>query len=65
MVEPLRLFHPTTLVIAHPALRQDCMAKTLSTAAQIDILAQNTMEGRKKGCFYLITDEKERKNKNK
>jgi hypothetical protein len=37
-----------TLVIARPALRQDCMAKTLSTAAQIDILAQNTMEGKKK-----------------
>jgi hypothetical protein len=34
-----------TFVIAHPALRQDCMAKTLLTAAQIDILTQNMLEG--------------------
>jgi hypothetical protein len=34
-----------TLVIARSALRQDFLAKTLLTAAQIDILAQNTMVG--------------------
>jgi hypothetical protein len=32
-----------TLAIAYPALRQDFLAKTLSTAAQIDVLAQNTI----------------------
>jgi hypothetical protein len=37
-----------TLVIAHPTLRQDCIAKTLLTAAQVDIMAQNMLEGKKR-----------------
>lgn len=32
-----------TVVIARPALRQDFLAKTLLTAAQIDILVQNIL----------------------